>query len=91
MSVRRAQQEIDAREFAEWIAFGNLEPFGEERADWRIAQLCTLVANMFRGKGRMARMRDFMLRPKAPRKQTPQEIAAVMRAYTAAHNAARKR
>lgn len=45
MSVRRAQQEIDAREFAEWKAFGQIEPFGEVRADLRAAIIATAACN----------------------------------------------
>lgn len=36
MSVREAQQRIDAAEFAEWQAFALLEPFGD---DWRAAAM----------------------------------------------------
>lgn len=50
MSVRRAQQEIDSREFAEWIAYHSLEPFGDE---WfRDAQLTAAVASQWATKPR---------------------------------------
>lgn len=45
-----------------WQAYEQLEPFGEERADLRIAQLCALVANRTRAKGERAfKVQDFML------------------------------
>lgn len=40
-TVAEAQERCTSREFGEWKAFYRLEPFGEERADWRIALLGT--------------------------------------------------
>lgn len=63
MSVARAQAEIDSREFAEWIAFGELEPFGPERDDLRSAIVASTVANANRGRGQRAfTPADFMPR-----------------------------
>lgn len=50
MSVARAQQEIDAPEFAEWLAYYSIEPFGEERGDLRAGIVAAQIANAFRGK-----------------------------------------
>lgn len=45
MSVRRAQREIDSAEFAEWIVYWHLEPFGDE---WeRTGLLASLMANLW--------------------------------------------
>jgi len=33
---------------AGWEAYDRLEPFGEQRADFRIGQLCSVVTNLFR-------------------------------------------
>ena len=33
MSVRRCQQEVSSAEFAEWMAYAEVSPFGEGRAD----------------------------------------------------------
>jgi len=35
----------------EWRAFAQLEPFGDERADFRIGQLTAIVANAMLTKG----------------------------------------
>lgn len=35
---------------SEWMAFAAVEPFGEERNDYRLAYALALVVNMFRGK-----------------------------------------
>ena len=42
------------RLFREWIAYSELEPFGEERADYRSAQIVWMLANIHRGKGKRA-------------------------------------
>lgn len=48
MSVRRAQDEIDAPEFAEWMAYAKIEPFGPEREDQRAGVIAALIANVNR-------------------------------------------
>ena len=61
-SVAEAQSCIDSREFAEWMAFSQVHPFGDERADWRSGLIAATVANVFRGKQRAFRPEDFMPR-----------------------------
>ncbi len=51
MSVRRAQTEISAKEFAEWIALEQMEPTGPERDDIRFAMLAAIVGQIAGGKG----------------------------------------
>lgn len=47
MSVRRCQEEIDADEFAEWVAFWHVEPFGDW---WRgIGEVCAVVVRAVGG------------------------------------------
>ena len=48
MSVRRAQAEIDAHEFAEWMAYMTLEPFGPNRDDLRAGTVAAMIANVNR-------------------------------------------
>jgi hypothetical protein len=51
MSVRRAQREIDAAEFAEWgVILTRFEPMGDRRADFHAAQVVQTLCNCFRGK-----------------------------------------
>ena len=70
MSVRRAQEEISSREFAEWLAYNRLEPWGQERADLRAAIIAATVANCNRGSDtRPFAAKDFMpdfSRPEGP-------------------------
>ena len=42
------QAAVSSREFAEWIAYARLEPFGPEADDYRLAQLLALIANVNR-------------------------------------------
>jgi Protein of unknown function (DUF4035) len=43
------------------MAYFRLEPFGEERMDYRFAMLCALIANIVRGKkGKPLTPKDFM-------------------------------
>lgn len=51
MSVRRAQREIDSREFAEWMAYHELDPFGGERGDLQAGIIAATLANVNRSKG----------------------------------------
>lgn len=63
MSVRRAQQEIDAREFAEWIVYYDLEPWGDA---WRrSAMLAMLLCR------KTSKLEDWM--PKARWKVQPEQ------------------
>lgn len=41
-------------EFLLWAAYSTVEPFGDDRADWRNAMAMSLQANMQRGKGKPA-------------------------------------
>lgn len=48
-------------EYSEWIAYANLEPFGEERADLRAGIVASTVANCAMGrKGPSLKPKDFM-------------------------------
>lgn len=51
---------ITARELVEWMAYYELEPWGEERADLRAAIVASTIANIFRGKRAAYKVEDFM-------------------------------
>ena len=80
MSVRRAQIEIDAAEFAEWMAFGRFDPYGEERADLRAGIVAATIANVFRKKGtRALKAADFMPRFRSgPRREGWRQMKATL-------------
>ena len=82
---------MTAKQFLEWEAYATLEPFNEERQDYRIASICTVLANVNRGKHQRAyEVEQFVLKfgeqpQKAPK--TWQEIMAIGQLFAAAANA----
>ena len=57
---------MTSEQISEWKAYEALEPFGEWRDDYRIAQLCTLILNITQsiwgGQKRVRfKIEDFML------------------------------
>jgi hypothetical protein len=61
-TVAELQARMSSLEFAEWLAYYRIEPFGEERADARHASMAALIANIFRGKHKAYDANDFMPR-----------------------------
>ena len=57
---------ISAREFAEWMAYAGLEPFGEPRADFRHAQALQMLANVNRTEGEPYPLSAFLPEPIEP-------------------------
>lgn len=41
---------MSSRQFSEWMAYAAVEPFGEEREDYRLAYALSVIVNLFRGK-----------------------------------------
>ena len=79
MTVREAQDRIDAREYALWRAYYEIEPFGEERADLRAAIIAMTIANVFRGRGRSYKAEDFMPDfDRRVRRQTNEQMWAIL-------------
>lgn len=65
---------ISARELTEWMAYYQVEPFGEARDDLRMGMICSTIANVNRGKnGRVYKPEDFIPRFDRPKQQTWQE------------------
>lgn len=88
MSVDEAQRRISSSEFARWISYYLREPFGPEADDVRSATLLCLTANVNRApNSRPRKIEEFRL-CKTPRKRmSADEVMALMKAYTHAHNA----
>lgn len=49
-NVDRMLEGMPALMLSEWMAFAAVEPFGEERNDYRLAFALAVIINMFRGK-----------------------------------------
>jgi len=63
MTVTELLRRISSRELSEWLAYYELEPFGEERADLRSAIVASTVANTARDPKKRARpfgVQEFM-------------------------------
>ena len=79
----------DSREYAEWRALYELDPWGEERADLRAGIIASTIANVNRGKSqKVFSPGDFMPEFDKPvrTQQTPQEMAAVMTMFAKRQN-----
>ena len=62
MSVKRCRREVDSPEFVNWIAYNNIEPFGERRMDLRFAHACCLFASAHRKTGApKPQLADFLI------------------------------
>ncbi len=86
--------EMSLRTWHEWVAYFQIEPFGEERADVRSATIASTVANASRTKRgqRAFKIGDFM--PdygRQTKKQSAAEQEAIFSAFADAHNRARKK
>ncbi|KKL54307.1 hypothetical protein LCGC14_2266740 [marine sediment metagenome] len=51
---------MDAQEFAEWVAYSRLDPFGNERGDLHAAMNLSMLYNINRGKSATKSPADFM-------------------------------
>lgn len=60
-TVRELKQRLSLREYAEWVAYARIEPFGEERADWRVAYAAAQAVNHSGMVKKAAQPKDFVL------------------------------
>lgn len=66
---------LSSRQWAEWQAFYQMEPFGDVKADWRAGMLASVLANVNRGKGTKAfHPEDFMPKPPLTPKEQEQKL-----------------
>ena len=89
MPVKRCMAEVDAREFAEWVAFDEIEGIGQMRLliDHASAALQCILANINRDTKKRKqpfRIDEFRMFPGKPQKQTREEQYAVARTIAAA-------
>ena len=59
-TVTELQQRMSSREFAEWMEYYQLDPFGDERADVRSAIVASTMANALLGSGEALDVDMFM-------------------------------
>lgn len=72
MTVRELLARMDSQELAEWMAFYELEPWGEVRADWRVGNVAALLRNIHRSEDeRTFSPQDFMWKDPEPEDPRP--------------------
>ena len=74
MTVREMLARMDAKEFGEWMAYYNLEPFGQERDDLHAANIAHWNYLTKAGKDAKLTLRDFLIVPPPRPKQTMTEM-----------------
>jgi hypothetical protein len=74
MTVRELLQRMGSDELSEWMAFYQLEPFGDYRADYRSGVVASTFANAHRAKDAGPfRPEDFMPFLDKPKATQPQD------------------
>lgn len=82
MTVAELLERMSARELAEWMIYDEIDPIGQERADWRAAMQASTAANLLGGKkGKRYKPADFM--PKFESRR-PKSAGGLMAAFMAA-------
>jgi len=81
-TVRELLQTLTLKELQQWIQFYNIDPWGDQRADWRAGQLCALTANMWRKKSDKALTpSDFMLKAETDEERAKRAEAETLAAF----------
>ena len=71
-----------------WIGYAKVEPFGEERADMRMAILACVVARVAGNK--RAQPSDFIPEFGPPKKQSADQMKAVAKQFAMMYNKKKK-
>ena len=82
-TVKQLLAEMDSAELTEWMAYDQVEPFGEWRADLRAGIVASTIANALRGRGsRPFRPEDFIpqFAPGSTREMSVEETIATFAA-----------
>lgn len=82
MTVGELLQRTSSRELTEWQAYAALEPFGEERADYRAALIAKSIWDVQLKPAERRPLTDFLLFQDEPEPPTQEEVAAkIARAF----------
>jgi hypothetical protein len=78
--VAELQSSMSALEFAEWMAYTRIAPWGETRADLRAGIVASTIANINRAKKQKAYSPlDFMPRFEPPDRPSPEQLKDKLR------------
>ena len=88
-TINELMSTMSAPEYGRWMAYYQVEPWGSERWDIQFAVLASVIANASAPKksGQWTAS-DFMLFAGTPRKQTGDDMEALMMTMTAQREAA---
>ncbi len=68
---------LTAKEYLGWLAYAELEPFGELRADYRAASIAAMIANVNRGeKQKPFTLEDVMVKFGEPAEEKKKELTS---------------
>ena len=81
--MRELLDDLDAAELREWIAYHDLDPWTEDRADLRAGVVAAVIANTHTKKGRF-KPSDFMPKFETPRRQSGSDLKAMAERWNAA-------
>lgn len=91
MSVRRAMQEIDSREFSHWRALDRIDPIGPYREDLRAGIVAAAVVNATCRPDEPMTAEEFLPRWKrADAEPSPEELKAKIEAAFGVKRGAKK-
>jgi hypothetical protein len=72
-------QHLTSRQFNEWQAFYQIDPFGEARGDLRTGILASVISNRMRGKHETALQPVDFMPFMHPQEQTPEDMQRTLR------------
>jgi hypothetical protein len=81
MTVRELETRMESRELNEWMAYFNLEPWGQVQADYRAGVIASTIVNVNGGlKGRKpAKATDFFPLYRLRGEQSPEEQMQILK------------
>lgn len=83
VNVNKMLDEIGMPQLTEWMAYYQLEPFGEERADFRMARLAATMVNMWRDQDKSNAVTEADFMPNFEQGQEPERPEDVAAAWDA--------
>jgi hypothetical protein len=82
LDVDRMLSEISSYDLTEWQCYYGIEPWGEERADWRAGNIASNVLNVNRTdkNQKLWTAKDFMLGIEEQEEQKPKKVSPATQA-----------
>jgi len=87
--VAEAQRWISSREFAEWMAYDRIDPFGAKRGDLQAGIVASTLVNLFSKNGK-ATPDNFLLKFERRVRRNAQDIYSMVKTWALALGAKKK-